>query len=226
MIEKIYKKQNLLDLPVIKNFSSDEFFINKSNKVSYNIIKLWPHQYQNTNFVSIYGPRKCGKTHLVNIWAKKNNALIFNSISKKNFNQKYKINSFVFENVEFCSNWPEMLMFNFINDLKASNGFLLITSNKRLDKFEWSLKDLISRFKSFTSIEIKKPNQNLLKKIMIKQFNDRQLSINIEVVEYILRRIRRSYKSVSDMVELIDKFSLEEKSPLTIPLVKKALSNF
>ena len=74
--------------------------------------------------------------------------------------------------------------------------------------------------------EIKKPNQNLLKKIMIKQFNDRQLSINIEVVEYILRRIRRSYKSVSDMVELIDKFSLEEKSPLTIPLVKKALSNF
>jgi len=226
LIEKIYKKQNLLDLPVIKNFSSDEFFINKSNKVSYNIIKLWPHQYQNTNFVSIYGPRKCGKTHLVNIWAKKNNALIFNSISKKNFNQKYKINSFVFENVEFCSNWPEMLMFNFINDLKASNGFLLITSNKRLDKFEWSLKDLISRFKSFTSIEIKKPNQNLLKKIMIKQFNDRQLSINIEVVEYILRRIRRSYKSVSDMVELIDKFSLEEKSPLTIPLVKKALSNF
>lgn len=226
MIEKIYKKQNLLDLPVLKNFSSDEFFINKSNKVSYNIIKLWPHQYQNTNFVSIYGPRKCGKTHLVNIWAKKNNALIFNSISKKNFNQKYKINSFVFENVEFCSNWPEMLMFNFINDLKASNGFLLITSNKRLDKFEWSLKDLISRFKSFTSIEIKKPNQNLLKKIMIKQFNDRQLSINIEVVEYILRRIRRSYKSVSDMVELIDKFSLEEKSPLTIPLVKKALSNF
>ncbi len=226
MIEKIYKKQNLLDLPVLKNFSSDEFFINKSNKVSYNIIKLWPHQYQNTNFVSIYGPRKCGKTHLVNIWAKKNNALIFNSISKKNFNQKYKINSFVFENVEFCSNWPEMLMFNFINDLKASNGFLLITSNKRLDKFEWSLKDLISRFKSFTSIEIKKPNQNLLKKIMIKQFNDRQLSINIEVVEYILRRIRRSYKSVSDMVELIDKFSLEEKSPLTIPLVRKALSNF
>ena len=226
MIEKIYKKQNLLDLPVLKNFSSDEFFINKSNKVSYNIIKLWPHQYQNTNFVSIYGPRKCGKTHLVNIWAKKNNALIFNSISKKKFNQKYKINSFVFENVEFCSNWPEMLMFNFINDLKASNGFLLITSNKRLDKFEWSLKDLISRFKSFTSIEIKKPNQNLLKKIMIKQFNDRQLSINIEVIEYILRRIRRSYKSVSDMVELIDKVSLEEKSPLTIPLVKKALSNF
>ena len=92
-------------------------------------------------------------------------------------------------------------------------------------QLEWSLQDLISRFKSFTSIEIKKPNQNLLKKIMIKQFNDRQLSINIEVVEYILKRINRTYQSVSDIVKLIDKISFEEKTPLTIPLVKKALSN-
>ena len=116
-------------------------------------------------------------------------------------------------------------LFNFINDLKASNGFLLVTSKKPLNQLEWSLQDLISRFKSFTSIEIKKPNQNLLKKIMIKQFNDRQLSINIEVVEYILKRINRTYQSVSDIVKLIDKISFEEKTPLTIPLVKKALSN-
>ena len=60
---------------------------------------------------------------------------------------------------------------------------------------------------------------------MIKQFNDRQLSINIEVVEYILKRINRTYQSVSDIVKLIDKISFEENTPLTIPLVKKALSN-
>ena len=81
MIEKKYTKQNILDLPIKKNFASNDFYINKSNEVAYNIIQLWPNRFQTTNFVSIYGPNDCGKSHLVNIWAKKNNALIFNSIT-------------------------------------------------------------------------------------------------------------------------------------------------
>ena len=225
MIEKKYTKQNILDLPIKKNFASNDFYINKSNEVAYNIIQLWPNRFQTTNFVSIYGPNDCGKSHLVNIWAKKNNSLILNNNSKRGVLKSLKSNFFVFEDIDFCSNWSEISIFNFINDLKASNGFLLVTSKKPLYQLEWSLQDLISRFKSFTSIEIKKPNQNLLKKIMIKQFNDRQLSINIEVVEYILKRINRTYQSVSDIVKLIDKISFEENTPLTIPLVKKALSN-
>ena len=54
---------------------------------------------------------------------------------------------------------------------------------------------------------------------MIKIFNDKQLLINPNVIEFLMARLERSYKSMNDFIERIDKFSLEKGKKITIALI-------
>ena len=46
---------------------------------------------------------------------------------------------------------------------------------------------------------------------------------NSNIIEYILKRIDRTYESINNFVENVDKLSLEKKRELTIPLIKELL---
>jgi len=57
----------------------------------------------------------------------------------------------------------------------------------------------------------------------VKQFNDRQLIVDPEVVLYLIRRIERSFASVRRIVEALDRTSLEEGRRITRMLARRVL---
>ena len=59
--------------------------------------------------------------------------------------------------------------------------------------------------------------------ILIKIFNDKQLKINPNVIDFLMSRLVRSYKSINLFIEKIDKFSLEKGKKITIPLINDLL---
>jgi len=98
---------------------------------------------------------------------------------------------------------------------------ILITSNQKLNNYNFSLKDLSSRLKIFDSASIDLPDDKLLMNLMIKLLSDKQIIIkNADIFHYILKRVHRSYEKVFLLIENIDKLSLEKKRQLTIPLIK------
>ena len=59
---------------------------------------------------------------------------------------------------------------------------------------------------------------------MIKLFNDRQIYISdSKVILFIIQRINRTFEDVYKIVDKIDKFSLNNKKEITIPLIKKII---
>ena len=59
---------------------------------------------------------------------------------------------------------------------------------------------------------------------MIKLFNDRQIYISdSKVILFITQRINRTFEDVYKIVDKIDKFSLNNKKEITIPLIKKII---
>ena len=69
--------QKFFKYQFFKEKDKENFFLNSTNKDAYNLSTL-------NNFdqnIFLFGPRKSGKTYLVNIWKENNNALIY----KKNF---------------------------------------------------------------------------------------------------------------------------------------------
>ena len=52
----------------------ENFFVNKTNQKAYDITNL---EKFNQN-IFLFGPKKSGKSHLVNLWKNKNNAISYN----------------------------------------------------------------------------------------------------------------------------------------------------
>lgn len=203
-----------LNLGFSKNedFSKQSFFVSDSNKDALSWIDKWPEWPAHS--IIIYGPESSGKTHLATIWKEKSGAEFFDSKGTNNKN-------IVIENIETITDEKEL--FHIFNSVKEAGKFLLLTSSRNPKEIQFKLKDLESRIRSIPAIQIKLPGDDLLKSVLVKQLSDRQLKVDKEVVNYVLSRTERSYSSIKNFIEEVDRFSLEEKRNITIPLVKNIL---
>jgi chromosomal replication initiation ATPase DnaA len=220
-------KQNILNFSYKNKNLYKDISINSCNEIAINLIEKWPDWPSDNRITCIYGPSGSGKTHLSNLWMQKANAVIHDRINHLSLEYIYSINKpIIFENLSNNKNWPEGLLFEFINEMRSSNNYLLITCSKNPSKLNWKLNDLISRVSSFTNIEIKLPNDDLIKKILIKCFADRQLSLDKQYIDYISMRIERSYLAINKIVDIIDTLTLQYKQPVNYSLLKEAIIIF
>ena len=216
--------QNILNFSYKNKNLYKDISINSCNEIAINLIEKWPDWPSDNRITCIYGPSGSGKTHLSNLWMQKANAVIHDKINHLSLEYIYSINKpIIFENLSNNKNWPEGLLFEFINEMRSSNNYLLITCSKNPSKLNWKLNDLISRVSSFTNIEIKLPNDDLIKKILNKCYADRQLSLDKQYIDYISMRIERSYLAINKIVDIIDTLTLQYKRPINFSLVKEAI---
>ena len=219
-------KQKTLNFGHKDDHSVKNLYKSTCNEVAINFIYGWPKTSINNNIFCIYGPTGSGKTHISKVWMEKSNAVIFKCLSDLSFDCFNNFDrNLIFEDVAPNKNWPENLLFEFINEIKSTRLSLLITCNLDPLKLKWKTKDLISRFTSFTNIEIKLPDDILIRKLLIKQFADRQLSLDSEQIEYISKRIERSYSSIIRIVDRVDNLALQHKKAISKNIIKEAIKH-
>ena len=85
------------------------------------------------------------------------------------------------------------------------------------------LKDLKSRVNSSLSIGINLPNDDLISVILTKNFSDKQIKVEKKHIDYIIKRIDRSYEKISQFILTLDKYSLKKGSPISLKLIKEVL---
>ena len=98
-----------------------------------------------------------------------------------------------------------------------------MTSRKPISEIDLNLEDLKSRLNSILEAKIKEPDDELMRLILVKIFNDKQLKINPTVIDFLVARLERSYESINFFIEKIDKFSLEKGKKITISLINDLL---
>lgn len=88
------------------------------------------------------------------------------------------------------------------------------------------LADLKSRLCSLPAVPIHQPDDEALTLLLVKLFNDKQLSLTPATLTYILQRIPRSFSKVQQYVDLIDGLSLALHREITVPLARQAFEVF
>ncbi len=73
------------------------------------------------------------------------------------------------------------------------------------------------------SIGIKLPSDDLISVIIAKNFSDKQIIVKKKHIDYIIKRIDRSYEKISQFVSIFDKFSLKKGSSFDLKLIKDVL---
>ena len=189
------------------------FFVNKTNIYAFNALIN-----SDTKFCFLYGPKKSGKSYLSKIWLKKNNAIEYKNNYDEIFNLNYNI---LIDNLIF---YDQEKIFHIVNNCILNNSKILITSDIKINSIDFKFNDLSSRLKTFTNLEINQPNDEMLVAILTKLLVDKQFILKSnEIFEYILRRVDRSYQGINEIVNKLDKLSLEKKRQLTIPLIKEIM---
>ena len=124
----------------------------------------------------------------------------------------------------YKNNIEEKLFYSLLNQIHQSNQFIIINSLEPIKKLQITLKDLKSRFDNFVDIGIGLPTDDLIRVILSKNFSDKQVKIESKLLEYILKNINRSYKSIFDLIDKVDALSLSTGKSININLIKKVLN--
>ena len=204
-----------------KNFKDDDFYVSKSNKNIFEMLNNWPRWEK--NFLNIIGDRYSGKTHLVNIFLKKFKGIKLNanSLSNKDLNQIKVYENIILEDLTEKVN--EKLIYSLFNIIDIDNKFIIVTSNKQITEINFSLPDLKSRTNNFIIQKIEKPDDDLMFALILKNLSDRQISIDEKLINFITKRIDRSYGNISDFIYKIDELSLKKKKPIDFKLIREVL---
>ena len=213
--------QKILKFNHEKNLRDNDFFVSSSNKHLYDFLNNWPNWEK--NFININGENFSGKSHLINIFIKKFKGVIFNA---KTFNNENLSNLNLYENIvleNLDENINEKLIYSLINFVEQNNKYLIVTTHKPIVDTNFNLIDLKSRPKSFLIQNIKKPDDELIFALLVKNLSDRQIIIEKKLINYVVKRIHRSYSKIFDFIYKIDEMSLKRKKPININLIKEIL---
>jgi chromosomal replication initiation ATPase DnaA len=85
------------------------------------------------------------------------------------------------------------------------------------------LQDLKSRANSCLFIGINLPSDDLISVILAKNFSDKQIKVEKKHIDFIIKRIDRSYEKISQFILVLDKYSLKKGSPFGLKLIKEVL---
>jgi len=217
------KEQLIFDLRSFPAMGRNDYFVSKANADAVNWIDMWPN-WPSLGLI-VNGKRGSGKSHLAEVLkgVSKGKIVFAKNINKNNIAKLFKIKCIIIEDLELLKS--ENALFHLYNMCVENNNKIMITSNTPVTLINFKLLDLKSRLLSLPSVNINFPDDILLNNIIIKQFFDRGVKIDKEVVKFLLKRVDRSFDSIYDLVSKIDFKSVEKSRKITIPFVKKFIKD-
>ena len=180
--------QTLLKFELEQNFTYDDFFVSKCNYFAFSLIESWPKWEK--NILNIYGEKFCGKSHLSEIFKRKNKAIIIKNeeINNNFFNKIRYYENIILDNLEFLSD--EKTLYSIFNFVEQYNKYLIINSIDSINSIEFTLPDLKSRLKNCIFAKIDKPDDDMIFALVLKHFADRQIKIEKKIIEYITKELK------------------------------------
>jgi chromosomal replication initiation ATPase DnaA len=214
--------QLLLKFKYKKNFKDEDFYVSKSNFYAYKLITNWPKWEK--NLVNLCGEKYCGKSHLTHIFLKKFKGIIINanSLTDQNLREIKIHENIILDNIDLNIN--ENLIYTLFNLIDQDNKYMIINSETPINELNFKLNDLKSRTKNCLIAKIEKPDDELMFALILKSFSDRQITIDKKLIDFIIKRIQRSYDKIFEFIYKIDELSLKKKKPIDFKTIKEVLN--
>ncbi len=118
--------------------------------------------------------------------------------------------------------WEEAL-FNLINNALSSGQRLLFSATENPRDLKCYLPDLSSRLIGGSSYQVTALSNQEKPKILQSRAQQRGFSLDDRVIDYIYKRYPRDMESLLEILDRLDRESLQQKAKITIPFVKQVL---
>lgn len=216
-------RQLALDLPHRPALGRDDFLVAACNADAVAWLDRWP-DWPGPG-LCLYGPAGCGKTHLLEVWRMRSAAAVMSAdrLTDDNVLGLAAAGAVVLDDLGGLMD--ERVLLHLFNLLREGGGSLLMAA--RVPPREWSLQlpDLRSRLLSMPAVGVDAPDDELLAALFHKLFADRQTPVKEGVVDYMIRRIERSFATAQKVVSALDSEALAARKAVSIPMVRRILDD-
>ena len=218
--------QLALDLGHRRALGANDFLIADCNRQAVAWIDRWPDWP--SPGLAIHGPPGCGKSHLVEVWRQRTGARRLEAGDLAAGRDPLELlagaDAAAVEWGDAPGTAGEETLLHLYNSLAERHGSLLLTATAPPARWPLALADLASRLGALPAVAIEAPDDRLLAAVMVKQFADRQLAVDEDVIDYLLARIERSFAAARALVAALDRAALAGRRPITVPLAREVLS--
>jgi len=214
-------RQLALDLPARTSFSREDFLVSPSNEAAYGLIEGW-HDWPARRALLV-GPKGSGKSHLAAIWSEMAAAAIVDAATLREdvVPDLIAVGAVVLEDAG--RGVSETALFHLLNLAGEAGASLLITAHEPPGEWGLKLPDLMSRLRAITIMTIDRPDDDLFRLLLVKLFLDRQLIVDTSVVDFLVRRIERSFDAARHVVAVLDHEGLSRGRRITRALAGELL---
>jgi len=216
-------RQLILDLPVRTATGRDDFFVTAANEAAVAVVDAWPDWPDPVRV--LVGPPGSGKSHLCHIWAGRAGArtVAASALTVDAVPKLLQAGALVIEDAP-GDEPDEQAFFHLLNLARETGTPVLIAA--RSDPAHWpvSLADLRTRLLVLDVVRIGAPDDALMRGVIVKQFQDRQIAADEAVVAYMLTRMERSLDAVRRLVAEIDRAALTEQARITRAFVARIMA--
>lgn len=200
-------KQLLLDIQPPPAPSFDNFIAGRNTEAVHSLQNLLS-QTGAVNFIYVWGTEGCGKSHLLK--ACENQAALMGMALS------------VVDNVHLLDPEQQIMLFNHFNEVRASGGRLVTSGNAA--PMQMGLRDdLATRLAWGLVYQLHSLSDQEKALALQHHAQARGMKLPAEVVEYCLRHLRRDLPTLMSVLDALDQWSLREKKPVTLPMLKKLL---
>lgn len=223
--------QLTLDLGHRTASGREDFLVAASNRDAVAWVDLWP-EWPSPALI-LHGPPASGKSHLAAFWAERAQAMRVEPSHLGDADPHALMASggrLVIDVIDGIVGHraAETTLFHLFNlarenRLAGGRASLLLIAETAPIRLDFTIADLASRLRGAPAVGIQPPDDALLAAILVKLFNDRQLSVGQDVLHYLIPRIERSFAAARDAVARLDASAMAQHRAISVPFARDTL---
>lgn len=219
-------RQLPFDLAQPTSYALADFIVAPSNADAFRFVEEWSEAAG--HFAALVGPVGSGKSHLLAGWAAEVSAGVIapgDDISALKPGALYVIDDVDQRTAGGSAAYDDSFLFHLFNWSKEIGAKLLVSAATPPTQWNRALPDLMSRLGTLPVAVIDEPDDQLLMALLIKLFSDKQLQVDLDVIQYLLPRMDRSFAGAHRLVALMDRKALAERRRITKALARETLAD-
>ena len=194
-------KQLLLDIKPAAAPSLQNFVAGRNAEAIASLEALFSN-HSPSKFIYLWGENGSGKSHLLSACE--------------------AIGARVVDDVHLLDNDAQIALFNTYNQLKEA-GNILITAGLHAPTQMGLRNDLATRLAWGLVYQLHPLNDDEKATALKQHAKERGMKLPDEVTDYCLRFLRRDLATLMAVLDALDKWSLTEKKPVSVPMLRKLL---
>lgn len=212
-------RQLPLPFPHRAQYAPDSFLPALSNQEALTWLDRvtdWPDQR-----LALWGEAGGGKTHLLHIFAQRRGATLLSGRDLVGIPPPPNPAGMAVDLADAPA--EESALLHLLNACREAAVPILLAASQPPARWPVRLPDLASRLRAIVTVEIRRPDDALLRDLLTRLLEDRQLMVSPGLRDWLLLRLPRSPAALQEAVSRLDSAALAAGGGITRPLAAEVL---